>query len=89
MTIKDFIQKDKENLVWFYRFKNGFFYYTISKIQEKRNYNPPLYEFPIPVEDLGNGELKSGMRAIELMRWIRKAIEEGTMLEIERNIRVN
>jgi hypothetical protein len=34
-----------------------------------------VFEFPIPVDDAGAGAFEPYMRAINLMRWIRKHIE--------------
>ncbi len=34
-----------------------------------------VFDFPIPVDDAGAGEFLPEMRAINLMRWIRKHID--------------
>lgn len=35
-------------------------------------YRVGSFEFPIPIEDTGNGIFEAEMKAITLMRWIRK-----------------
>jgi hypothetical protein len=34
-----------------------------------------VFEFPVPVDDAGAGNFERDMKAINLMRWIRKHIE--------------
>ena len=34
------------------------------------------FEFPVPYEDVGTAEFKAEHNALELMRWIRKWLEE-------------
>lgn len=66
INLKDLI---KDNYVTFLSYKKGFFYYNIKN-----------YIFPVPVDDIGDGELLHTDKAIMFMRWIRKAIQEGTLL---------
>lgn len=65
----------KDNWVEFKSYKAGFFYYTID-FEGKR------YKFPVDREDVGEGEMKRCDKAITFMRWIRKAIDDGTFVEL-------
>ena len=42
------------------------------------------YQFTIPLDDIGNGSLRSSMKAIECLRWIRKAQESGDLIKLPR-----
>jgi hypothetical protein len=35
------------------------------------------FEFPVPISDTGNGIFPAQIKAITLMRWIRKHLENG------------
>lgn len=37
--------------------------------------SPQEFNFPVPISDTGTGVFKATMRAPELMRWIRKQLE--------------
>ena len=41
-----------------------------------------IYEFPVPIADVGNGTLNKEEKGILLMRWIRKAMESEEMRAI-------
>lgn len=44
-------------------------------------YNVDGFDFPVPIEDTGAGVFPKEIKAVTLMRWIRKhikTIEEGT-----------
>ena len=73
MTIKDLV---KDNTATFDSYRCGTFYYTIpfDEVTE--------YQFPIPVDDLGNATLNKTEKAIHLMRYIRKAMEENTLVKV-------
>jgi hypothetical protein len=72
MKIADLI---KDNTVAFNRYRKGFLYYTI--IFEKE-----IYEFPVEIEDIGDATFNSVEKAILLMRYIRKAIDEKTLVKL-------
>ena len=67
------IVKDNKAGFWYYRQQH--FYYVIYVD------NAP-YIFPIPLEDLGDASLNAEEKAIHLMRYIRKAIEDKTFVRI-------
>ncbi len=70
MNIKDII---KDNTVEFVYLKKGIAYYSI-KFENKN------YLFPVDLEDLGDGTLYNSDRAIYFMRYIRKALDNGTFV---------
>ena len=74
-SIKDIV---KNNTAEFSFFRNGIAYYTVSfhgfAEDEK-------YIFPVPVEDLQQATIFRTHKAIELMRYIRAALKEGTFVK--------
>jgi hypothetical protein len=56
------------NKAKFSHYRDGNFFYAV-KLQDR------TYSFPIPIEDAKGTTL---FKAITLMRWIRKAIEDKT-----------
>lgn len=62
MNIKDFV-KDREVSFLFYRQKE--LWYTTDN----------GFEFPVPIEDAGDGVFKNKDKAILFMRYIRKHLE--------------
>lgn len=75
MNIKELV-KDK-NIARFSFYRQGNLWYTVKDIP-----NGNYFRFPVPVSDTGNATFGMEERAIHLMRWIRKAIEENTIEEI-------
>lgn len=75
-AIKDIV---KDNFVFFRKFRQGFFYYNIwvnrGTEEEER------YIFPVPQSDIGDATLEHTDKAIIFMRYIRKALEEGTFIK--------
>lgn len=59
------------NKATFSHYRDGNFFYVV-KVQDK------AYSFPIPIEDAKGTTLFAEFKAITLMRWIRKAIENKT-----------
>ena len=43
---------------------------------------PDIYQFTVPVDDIGNATLLAQDKAITYMRWIRKAISDNTLIKI-------
>lgn len=79
MNIKDFVGKDilgQPNKVFFNRYKKGFFYYRVTN-----NKQSEFFEFSVPIEDIGDATLLETDKAITYMRYIRKAIEENTLVK--------
>jgi len=73
-TIKEIV---KDNIAEFSFYRQNYLYYKIKL-------NDDWYEFPIEIEDLGTATLDSPMRAITLMRYIRKAIEGNMFNRIKK-----
>jgi predicted ABC-type transport system involved in lysophospholipase L1 biosynthesis ATPase subunit len=71
----DFVKND--NLAYFRRYRKGILFYSVQKLDSL-----DLYEFPVPVEDLGDATVESTEKALFLMRYIRKAIDEGTLIKM-------
>lgn len=61
----------------FSHYRDGHFFYVV-KVKEQ------TYSFPIPLEDAKGGTLFAEFKAITLMRWIRKAIEDKTFQLVKR-----
>lgn len=72
MNIKDLI---KNNVVKFDFYRNGYAFYTLK-------YNNNIYSFPVELNDLGNASIYAEMKAITMMRYIRKAIENDTLVRL-------
>lgn len=60
-----------DNKAVFSHYRDGNLFYVV-KVHEQK------YSFPIPVEDAKGTTLFAEFKAITLMRWIRKAIEDKT-----------
>lgn len=59
------------NKAKFSYYRDGNFFYVV-------NVRDHAYSFPIPVEDAKGTTFFAEFKAITLMRWIRKAIEDKT-----------
>jgi hypothetical protein len=59
------------NKARFSYYRDGNFFYVV-KVQDRE------YSFPIPVEDAKGTTMFAEFKAITLMRWIRKALEDKT-----------
>jgi hypothetical protein len=59
------------NKAIFSRYRDGNFFYLVL-VQGQ------TYSFPIPIEDAKGTTLFAEFKAITLMRWIRKAIDDKT-----------
>jgi hypothetical protein len=89
ISIKDLV---KNNHVNFKFYRAGNFYYEVKyHTGEYRTIGfmggvemdvekTHTYQFPVPIEDIGNATLLDYDKAITFMRWIRKAKEEGTLV---------
>jgi hypothetical protein len=72
MNIKDIV---KDNNVHFVRYRQGVAYYAVSVPGEDQD-----RVFPVPLSDVGDATLLAEDSAIIFMRYIRKAIEDGTFV---------
>lgn len=80
MTIKELV---KDNEVTFDSFRQGFFYYNLETvIKEGTMSSLKVYQFSVPLDDIGTATMPAKEKAIFFMRWIRKAKEDKTLIEI-------
>jgi hypothetical protein len=70
MDIKTIV---KDNTVHFAKYRKGLAYYAVKVPPEGVE-----YLFPVPLEDVGDATLLATEKALLFMRYIRKAINEGT-----------
>jgi len=75
MDIKDIV---KDNTVRFLRYRKGVAYYAVRVPAEDANYT-----FPVPLDDIGDATLQAEDKAMLFMRYIRRALEEGTFVRAE------
>ncbi|MBI2295653.1 MAG: hypothetical protein HYU76_06390 [Betaproteobacteria bacterium] len=73
MDIREIV---KDNEVRFAKYRQGFAYYTVHVPSEGIDYT-----FPVPLSDIGDATLLATDKALVFMRYIRKAIEEGTFVK--------
>lgn len=67
----------KNTTAQFVCYRDGDLWYRIAL---ENSVEPTTFEFPVPVTDTGTGIFSAEVKAITLMRWIRKQldrIEEG------------
>jgi hypothetical protein len=64
------------NKVEFSHYRANHMYYNII-------FEGDTYQFHIPLEEVGNGTLNRSDRALSgYMRWIRKGIEDNTLIKL-------
>lgn len=73
MEIKELVKDKKEAIFECYR--NETLYYSVTTDEGK-------YQFPIPIEDMKGTTINREEKALQLMRWIRKADENGTLEKV-------
>lgn len=76
LTIKEIV---KDNIVNFDRYRKGVLYYNVIIVQHDLT---ETFEFPVPTEDCGDATFPASDKAILFMRYIRKAIDDGTFVKI-------
>jgi len=72
MDIKQIV---KNNVVHFSRYRQGHAYYTVDVPAAGATYS-----FPVPLADVGDATLLPVDKALVFMRYIRKALDEGTFV---------
>jgi len=79
----------KGNFVYFDSYRQGVLYYHLLTMEEVPAEPPfstkqiyPKYQFTVPIDDVGNGTMRSPMKAIECLRWIRKAHEANELIKV-------
>ena len=73
MDIKEIV---KDNEVAFAKYRQGIAYYTVRVPSEGVD-----YMFPVPLSDIGDATLHAKDKALVFMRYIRKALEDGTFIK--------
>jgi hypothetical protein len=73
MDIKEIV---KNNEVRFAKYRQGYAYYTVRVPSDGID-----YMFPVPLSDIGDATLHATDKALVFMRYIRKALEEGTFVK--------
>jgi len=73
-TIKDLV-KDNNKARFTFLLMNDLLCYEVT-------WNGRIFEFSIPSSDLGDATLPSEEKAITLMRYIRKAMDKGELVEL-------
>ena len=63
----------KDNVARFSFYRTGNMFYTVDVEGQK-------YQFPVSLEDIGGATLTAEFKAITLMRYIRKALADGTFV---------
>ena len=63
----------KDNMTRFSFYRTGNMFYTVDVEGQK-------YQFPVSLEDIGLATLTAEFKAITLMRYIRKALTDGTFV---------
>jgi hypothetical protein len=77
LTLKEIV---KDNVVRFVEYRKGFLYYSVLTIGEEDMVD--IHLFPVPIEDCGDATFPAEEKAILFMRYIRKAIDDGTFVKI-------
>jgi len=57
------------------RYRQGIAYYVVNVRNEDTD-----YMFPVPLDDVGDATLEAEDKALIFMRYIRKALEDGTFV---------
>tara|TARA_R110002074_G_scaffold32309_4_gene90232 strand:- start:14224 stop:14469 length:246 start_codon:yes stop_codon:yes gene_type:complete len=79
LTIKQIIDK---NWVKFKEYRKGILYYQIVITKDITLNDAGIYSFPVPIDDCGDATFPASEKAIMFMRYIRKAIDEGTFVKL-------
>jgi hypothetical protein len=69
-SIKEIV---KNNTARFSFYRSGNIFFTVEVSGE-------TYQFPVSLEDIGGATLTVEFKAITLMRYIRKAVADGTFV---------
>ena len=71
MTLKDLV---KNTMAEFVFYRDGDLWYRIVG-KEEISAMEFIFELPVPVKDTGTGVFPAQLKAITLMRWVRKHFE--------------
>jgi hypothetical protein len=73
MDIKGIVKSNEVRFAWY---RQGIAYYSVRVPSEGID-----YVFPVPLSDVGDATLLATDKAMLFMRYIRKALEEGTFVK--------
>jgi hypothetical protein len=81
MNLKDIVREG--NTAMFQKYVHGsegatLYYWVGVKSEEGIDY----YQFPIPASEIENTTINYKEKALNLMRWIRKAIDNETLIKV-------
>jgi hypothetical protein len=79
MKITEFVKND--NKANFSHFRSGYLYYDVLRQTNNFTSDPEIYQFPVCIQDLDGATVYEEMKAITLMRYIRKAMKDGTLIK--------
>ena len=71
MKLTDIVKNNKVN---FSHYRAGYLYYNVIVSEE-------TYMFPVPISDIGDATFLSEDKALIFLRYIRKALEDGTFVK--------
>jgi len=72
-TVKEIV---KDNEVFFSHYRAGHLYYNVC-VEAK------IYMFPVPIEDIGDATFSVTEKAMLLMRYVRKGLDEGSFVYVK------
>lgn len=78
VKIKDVVSK--EHVVSFDFFRQGKFYYNVYNINETPY--GPVYQFVVPIEEVGDATFNASDKSVYFMRFIRKAMDNGEFVKV-------
>jgi len=80
-NLKEFNEQVKNlvvgTMVKFDHYRAGFFYYNVKAKDGN------TYQFFVPREDIGNGTINAKDKASGFMKWIRQALKENTLVQLD------
>ncbi len=83
-SLKDLISRDTK--VEFDFFREGIFYYSVASPYLRKVatlYAYRRFRFPVPQSDVGNATMLRRDKSVFFMRWVRKALENGELVEVK------
>jgi hypothetical protein len=75
MTLKNLV---KDTMAEFVCYRDGDLWYKITgqHVSNAGSDKESAFEFPVPVSDTGTGVFPAQIKAITMMRWVRKHFEK-------------
>ena len=84
--LKDAVRKGNWARFLFYR--DGELWYEVNVAGDNRAIVPAVFQFPVPLEDIGNATFNCVEKAILMMRYIRKHMVMLEKARSEQNVDV-